>query len=95
MFEKFRKKETSIYDEQIAKVKLELDQYTTDAPEYEKALNQLERLTKLKVETTSKPVSHDALVGAAASILGILVIIGYEQKHVMGSKATGFIIKPK
>jgi hypothetical protein len=29
------------------------------------------------------------------NLLGILIIVGYEHTHVMVSKASGFIIRPK
>ena len=53
------------------------------------------REIELKEREAEKPdrVSKDALVAAAASIAGILVIVGYERVNVIASKALGFVLK--
>lgn len=63
--------------------------------EYPQLLNQLERLTKLKVQEKPERVSRDTLAVIAANLVGILIVVAYEQKHVMTSKAFGNILKPK
>lgn len=45
-------------------------------------------------ENSWKP-SPDAVVGAAASVLGILLVLNYEKLNVITSKAVGFIGKLK
>lgn len=60
--------------------------------DYKRHLEYLERLTDIKQK--QKLVVHpDALVGAAATFLGILVIMGYERGHVIATKA--FSLLPK
>lgn len=52
-----------------------------------------------KMKTTDKgekkSVSPDALVGAAASLAGIVMILGFERAHIITSKAMSFVFKPK
>lgn len=60
--------------------------------DYRRHLEYLEKLTDIKQK--QKLVVHpDALVGAAATFLGILVIMGYERGHVIATKA--FSLLPK
>lgn len=49
----------------------------------------------LKQQEFEKPdrVSKDALVAAAASIAGIVIIIGYERVNIIASKALGFVLR--
>lgn len=63
--------------------------------EYMALLGQLERLTKLKAKEKPSRVSRDTLAVIAANLVGILIIVAYEQKHVVTSKAFGNILKPK
>lgn len=78
----------------IADIERELrDDLVADSDEYKAALARYRDLKILQTETQSKKVSPDTLVNAAASVLGILVIVMYEQKAVMASKAVGFVKK--
>lgn len=97
MFGKFRKSVTSIYDEPIQKVLNEMEQYDPSTQEYSAAIRHLETLSKLHAEEKSgrNRISADTMAIVAGNILGILAIVAYEQKHVMTSKATGFILKTK
>lgn len=66
--------------------------YEDDEKDYKRHLEYLERLTDIKQK--QKLVVHpDALVGAAATFLGILVIMSYERGHVIATKA--FSLLPK
>lgn len=91
---KFWDKGDSIYDEPIAKVLEEMREQSVDTKEYADAIRHFETLVKLKDNETRKPVSADAVVGVIGSLLGILTIVAYEQKHVFNSKGIGFIKKP-
>lgn len=95
MFGKFRKQTTSIYDEAINKLLTELQEYDPNVEEYKSAMDQLERLTKLKADNAPRRVSPDTMAVVAANLIGILIIVAYEHGHVVGSKATGFVMKPK
>jgi hypothetical protein len=54
-----------------------------------------EREFEFKRTDAEKPdrVSKDALVAAATSVAGILIIVGYERFNVIASKALGFVVK--
>jgi hypothetical protein len=86
---------TSIYDEPIEKTLEELRQHDPESDEYTKALAALERLTKLKNGKRSKfGVSPDTAAIVLGNLLGILIIVAYEQKHAMTSKGLNYI-KPQ
>lgn len=91
---KFWEKGESIYDEPIAKVLDEMREQPVDSTEYNDAIRHFDTLMKLKAATSRKPISGDAVVGVIGSLLGIFSLVAYEQKHVLSSKAFGFIRKP-
>jgi hypothetical protein len=66
--------------------------YSDDYPDL---MRKLEKLYKLKTKDRRPTVSPDTLALIAGNLLGILVIVAYEQKHVMTSKAMTQIIRPK
>lgn len=90
----FRKTEPTIYDEPIDKVLESMRTYDTVDGEFVKLMDYLERLTKLKAEKHSK-VDPNTIALIAGNLAGILVIVAYEQKNVMTSKAMGFILRAK
>lgn len=95
MFGRFAKNEPHILDAPIAKVLSEMETYSPETPEYKNAIKQLDRLMKMKAKDSPKRISPDAVLSAVAYILGIGIIVTYEHKHVLVSKALSFIQKPK
>lgn len=95
MLSRFRKEVISIYDGPIEKVLNEMREQPVESEEYATAVRHLETLTKLKADTKPKRVSADTVWNVAGSLAGILAIVAYEQKHVMTTKAIGFIPKLK
>lgn len=73
----------------------EMLEYGPDSEEYPKLMSQLERLTEVRKSKGKKmTVSLDNVILVAGNLLGILVIVAYEQKHVFVSKAVSFVRKP-
>lgn len=92
---RFWETKRSVVDEPISRVLTELNTYDPDSPEFEKQLRYLERLQEMKAgERRHFAVSPDTIALVLGNLAGILIIVAYEQKHVMTSKAMGFI-KPK
>jgi hypothetical protein len=67
------------------------DEKHTHAVESLKTLMELRNADKS--ENRKLPVSPEVMTAAGAHILGILLILGFEQKHVLTSKAMSFIPK--
>jgi hypothetical protein len=83
------------FDALIAKLEQEMLSEDLSQEDYERKLKQLERLTKLRGNNATKRVSPDTLLIVGGNLLGILLIVAYEQKHVLTSKGLSHIIKPK
>lgn len=79
----------------ITKVLDEMDTVGVKSEEYPKLMGYLERLYKVKASNRRAPVSRDTIALVAGNLLATLLIVAYEQKHVMTSKALSQIIRPR
>lgn len=96
MLEKFFGDDTtSSLDGQINAVLSKMGEIGVDADEYPTMVGHLERLTAIKKNQKQDAVKADTLAIIAGNLLGILLIIAYEQKHVMTSKGFSQLIKPR
>jgi hypothetical protein len=67
----------------------------TDSPEFKQTLKHLERLYALKGSKDRKGINPDTVLLVLGNLLGIVIIVAYEQRHVWTSKAFGNVIKPR
>jgi len=81
----------------LAKDKLmdELSNYDPQDKEYQAILVSLKALTELESQPRRGKVDANTLALVIGNLLGIIVIVAYEQKHVFASKASGFLLKAK
>lgn len=91
---KFLKKETTIFDEQITRTLAEMDRCDPSSREFSEMLNRLERLTSLKAKAKWN-VNWNTVAIIAGNCAMTLIVIAYEQNHVMGPRMKEFFIKPK
>lgn len=90
-----REDEPSAYDKAIKDALKSMETFSPEDDEYPKHLAALEALTKLKRNKRPKfGVSPDTFAIVAGNLLGILIIVAYEQKHAMTSKGLNYV-KPK
>jgi len=90
----FRKEEDHSLDAPIDAVLNEIQLYAPDTEEFANILGHLERLYRLKGENNPKDrLSRDTVAIVLGNLAGILVVVAYEQRHVMTSKAFGFTLK--
>lgn len=82
-------------DDQIDAVLDEMGRAGVNSDEYPKLLTLLERLSELKEKQIREPLSRDTVAMIAGNLLGILLIVAYEQKHVMTSQGFKQIIRPR
>lgn len=74
----------------------EMTRAKAGSDEYLVLMTQLERLYKLKPQSRREPVSLNTLILVAGNLLGLVVIVAYEQKgNYWGSKAASQIIRVK
>jgi hypothetical protein len=86
---------TGPLDEQIQAVLDEMQRIGVTHEDYPKMLGYLERLNEMKTRGSQSPVSRDTIALIAGNLAGILLIIVYEQKHVLTSKGFSQIIRPR
>lgn len=79
----------------INRLLAEMDEFGPDSQEYALRLEQLKELTKLQRRRGLAAVSPDAALAAGANLLGIGIIVAYEQHHVLTSFATKLLNKGK
>ena len=80
---------------QIAAVFVEMSNLTPGTKEYQTLVDQLDKLYKMKHDSTPKLVSRDTLVMAAVTLLVPAMVMIYENKHVMGQRTASMLPKPK
>jgi hypothetical protein len=92
MIIKWKVNEESPLDQAIDEATRTLD---PNADDYLKMISALERLTALKKQESSKWPGPDTIATIAGNLVGIWLILHYEEIHVLTSKALNFVIKLK
>lgn len=65
-----------------------------DSEEYKQAFDYLNKLAVIEAANARSRVSPDTMAVVAANLLGILIIVGYEHGHVIGTRALSFLRIP-
>jgi hypothetical protein len=81
-----KKEPESPLDKQINAVLDDMSTKGVTSDEYPKLMSLLERLNGMKQKAKLPPVSRDTVVMVAGNFLIALLIVMYEQKHVMTTK---------
>jgi hypothetical protein len=95
MLERFTKRETKGLNEVIDRTLNEMAVYGPEAPEYPTLLNNLSTLIELKTKQSPQSISPDTVLIVGGNLLVVLIIVAYEQKHVVVSKALSFMMKTR
>lgn len=97
MFNRIPKDETHPLDAPIDDLIRSLAGMTEGEEVHTQAVASLKTLMELrnadKSEARKPPVSPEVAVAAGAHILGIAMILGFEMRHVLTSKAIAFVPK--
>lgn len=93
MFGPFQRTEEDDIDKAIKRILDDMDMFGPGSDEYDKLLSQLKTLTKLKTNKKSKRVDPNTVAIVVGNIVGILIIVMYEEKHVITSKAYSTFVK--
>jgi len=86
-------KEQSKLDQLIDCMENELLKVQEGTEQYENLLASYERLVKMKSEKRRWKVSPDTVAQIAGSILGIVLILGFERANILTSKALSFVLR--
>jgi hypothetical protein len=82
-------------DRSITKLLKDMDDPELNSIDFEACMASLERLTEIKANRRKSAVSRDTIALIAGNLIGIVLIMVYEQKHVMTSKSFSQLIKPR
>lgn len=82
----FGRPDKNAIDELIASVISDMEYEDTASEKYQDLLAKLERLTALR-EKKQQRIDPNTLVMVGGQLLGVLLVVMYEQKHVMTTKA--------
>ena len=92
---KRKPKETTLIEEEIARVREEMQTVTADSPEYAAMVKQLIELYKIKDPNLRESTSLKDWIPVIASLGGIVLILVYESfGHSFTTKAATFLRKP-
>ena len=75
-------------------IKIATDKLLTlqpDTPEYDRIVNQIERLNKIAASNRSERVSKDGLIAVAGNLLVTGLIMNHERLNVITTKAISFV----
>lgn len=70
----------------------ELEGLDPDSKEFATRVEHINNIDNVKIKKTS--VSKDAVISAAASTLGLLLVLNFERTGAIVSKAFGLVRKP-
>jgi len=91
----FRRKnpENTVLEDTIRSLYIHMQEVDVDTKEYLRMVDQMIKLNQLSDNRNPKPVSNDTLVLVAGNLLGIVLILSYENARVITSRAIGFVLK--
>jgi hypothetical protein len=95
VFEKYLKGRPSELDEPIDKLLKEIDRIGPADSEYPKKVEELEKLWKLRAGEPRAKLNWNTLIGIGGQVLIVVIMVGYEQKHVIATKALNLLPKFK
>lgn len=82
-----------LYDKEIASVLDRMSKDKAETDEYTTMVKNLEVLARAKSYEKDNTLKPEHILPVAANLAGILLILNYEQAHVITSKALSFIFK--
>lgn len=92
--DRFKKKvEENPFDSQLRAAMLDLQQYDTSSDEYKRQLDVVDRLIKIRQGEQPDKISRNTMLIVGASFAQLLVLIAYENKHVLSQKGFSSIMK--
>jgi len=84
-------KEQTPLDLEIEHVLALMQRIAPDTDRYKMAAESLKLLHEARAIKTPHAIAYDTILYAATNLVGILLILSYEQLHPLTSKAIGFI----
>lgn len=96
MFKKKKNEEVAPnVNELIKALQAQLLTVDTSSEQYPKLVEQLDKLYKIRGYEKPDKFSKDTMLAVGGNIVGIVLILSYEQVSVISSKAFGLLVKPR
>lgn len=88
-------KKEDLFEKEIGRILKVMEDSELTSVEYRNALSTLERMMKMKNESSKnkKSVSPDTLAVVCGNLAGIIMILSYEKTNTITSKAINFILR--
>ena len=83
---------SDVIEAEQLKLLSELEGMQINSTEYKEVLDHITNLETVKIKKTG--ISKDAMLSAAASLAGILLVLNYERAGAIVSKSFGMVRKP-
>jgi hypothetical protein len=83
------------FEMEINHVLTALNSMDVTSQEYGTGINNLKGLCEAGSKKSSNFVDWNTIMIAGSNIIGILLILNYEQLHVISTKAIGFVLKSR
>jgi hypothetical protein len=91
----FKRREPTTLEKVFDRTIRGLDRHTIGSDDYNKTMEAVVKLHKMKEEERIPSVSKDTMLVVAANLLGIILIIKHENVNVITSRALNLILKPR
>ena len=83
----------SPFDTEVDRILALMSKMDPSHDNYKLAAESLKTLCEARAKKPAFPIEPEALIAAASSLLGIVLILQYERLHVVTTRAVGFIRK--
>ena len=94
MFKKLKPDPNKVtFQKELDRALTELSKFDVGSEEYAKAIKNIDMLCAARAQKATDAPSIDTILMVAANLLGIIVVLNYEQTHILTSKAMNFILK--
>lgn len=87
------KEDRMTFDKEVTRVLEQMNKMSVDSDEYAEAAKSLKTLCEARGVKTTRSISADTLIAAGANLLGIVLILNYEQVHVITTKAISLVLR--
>lgn len=78
---------------EIDRIVKELEGMKPETQEYEAKVKAVDVLCRARSYQPARVINMDTVIAASVNIVGILLILNYENLHVVSSKALSFVLK--
>lgn len=97
MFNKIGKREKTALDREIDEAIANLSVISKESDGYEKAVDNLKKLTDIKaeLEKPKNPVNPNTIIAGTFTLVTALIMLNYEKTDVITSKVMSLLSKPK